>query len=86
MKAFLYIRVALPDDPEKLFFSTTAPAARLGAGPDGFEASVLGGTSAAFKIYDVGIKTGVILNRAKMAVEHIADLGRYRLSSRDGIV
>ena len=39
-------RVALPDDPEKLFFSTTAPAARLGAGPDGFEASVLGGTSA----------------------------------------
>ena len=39
-------RVALPDDPEKLFFSTTAPAARLGAAPDGFEASVLGGTSA----------------------------------------
>ena len=39
-------RVALPDDPERLFFSTTAPAARLGAGPDGFEASVLGGTSA----------------------------------------
>ena len=36
----------MPDDPEKLFFSTTAPAARLGAGPDGFEASVLGGTSA----------------------------------------
>ena len=39
-------RVALPDDPEKLFFSTTAPAARLGVGSDGFEASVLGGTSA----------------------------------------
>ena len=42
--------------------------------------------TAAFKIYDVGIQTGVILNRAKMAVEHIADLGRYRLGSRDGIV
>ena len=39
-------RVALPDDPESLFFSVTAPAARLGAAPDGFETSVLGGTSA----------------------------------------
>ena len=34
-------RVALPGDPESLFFSTTAPAARLGAASDGFEASVL---------------------------------------------
>ena len=42
--------------------------------------------TAAFKIYDVGIQTGVILNRAKMAVEHIADLGRHRLGSRGGIV
>ena len=39
-------RVALPGDPESLFFSTTAPAARLGATSDGFETSVLGGTSA----------------------------------------
>ena len=38
-------RVALPGDPESLFFSTTAPAARLGAS-DGFEPSVLGGASA----------------------------------------
>ena len=42
--------------------------------------------TATFKIYDVGIQTGVILNRTKMAVEHIADLGRYRLGSRGGIV
>lgn len=28
-------RVALPDDPESLFFSVTAPAARLGAAPTG---------------------------------------------------
>lgn len=39
-------RVALPGDPESLFFSTTAPAARLGAASDGFEPSVLGGASA----------------------------------------
>lgn len=39
-------RVALPGDPESLFFSTTAPAARLGAASDGFEVSVLGGASA----------------------------------------
>lgn len=38
-------RVALPGDPESLFFSVTTPAARLGAISDGFETSVLGGTS-----------------------------------------
>ena len=42
--------------------------------------------TAAFKIYDIGAQTGVILNRAKMTVEHIANLGRYRLGSRGGIV
>lgn len=36
-------RVALPGDPESLFFSVTMPAARLGATSDGFETSVLGG-------------------------------------------
>ena len=39
-------RVALPGDPESLFFSVTTPAARLGTSSDGFETSVLGGTSA----------------------------------------
>ena len=39
-------RVALPGDPESLFFSVTTPAARLGSASDGFETSVLGGTSA----------------------------------------
>ena len=42
--------------------------------------------TAAFKIYDIGAQTDVILNRAKMTVEHIANLGRYRLGSRSGIV
>ena len=39
-------RVKLPGDPEDLFFSTTAPTARLGGEPDGFEASVLGSATA----------------------------------------
>ena len=39
-------RVELPGDPEDLFFSVTAPAARMGGEADGFESSVLGSTAA----------------------------------------